>query len=309
MSSTIITSRPSIDASRSLRILTTPEESVAEPYEATAMKSSSTRDRDVPHQVAEEEHGALEHADEQQRAALIVAGYLLRRVRRRAVCNCSAVTRTSPRPGEHARTLARAAVFPSPWLRPRRQRRRREPERARRLISAAMLAADVQLGVAAALGRVRGSPRDVPRPAGRKRFPRSARRELGSRQVVRVARGSSRGAPRDRDRAAGALHAGPRTLDQLPPPRAAACDVRSTFLSAAAGWISSSAAADRGGRGPGRNARRRCSRRRARPGRGPVHQAPVSGAAHTQQRAHEARPSPARACQAARACPADAASR
>ena len=41
MSSTISTSRPSIDVSRSLRIRTTPLESVAEPYEATAMKSTS----------------------------------------------------------------------------------------------------------------------------------------------------------------------------------------------------------------------------------------------------------------------------
>ena len=42
MSSTISTSRPSIAASRSLRIRTTPEDLVAEPYEATAMKSTST---------------------------------------------------------------------------------------------------------------------------------------------------------------------------------------------------------------------------------------------------------------------------
>ena len=41
MSSTIRTSRPSITASRSLRILTTPEDFVADPYEATAMKSTS----------------------------------------------------------------------------------------------------------------------------------------------------------------------------------------------------------------------------------------------------------------------------
>ena len=41
MSSTISTSRPSIDASRSLRIRTTPLESVDDPYEATAMKSTS----------------------------------------------------------------------------------------------------------------------------------------------------------------------------------------------------------------------------------------------------------------------------
>src|SRR4051812_5677085 len=41
MSSTIRTSRPSIGVSRSLRIRTTPLESVAEPYEETAMKSTS----------------------------------------------------------------------------------------------------------------------------------------------------------------------------------------------------------------------------------------------------------------------------
>jgi hypothetical protein len=41
MSSTIRTWRPSIGVSRSLRIRTTPEDSVAEPYEATAMKSTS----------------------------------------------------------------------------------------------------------------------------------------------------------------------------------------------------------------------------------------------------------------------------
>ena len=41
MSSTISTCRPSIDASRSLRIRTTPVESVEDPYEATAMKSTS----------------------------------------------------------------------------------------------------------------------------------------------------------------------------------------------------------------------------------------------------------------------------
>ena len=66
MSSTIRTSRPSIAASRSLRIRTTPEESVAEPYDATAMKSTSHGIVDVAHQVAQEEDGALEHADEQQ---------------------------------------------------------------------------------------------------------------------------------------------------------------------------------------------------------------------------------------------------
>ena len=41
MSSTISTCRPSIEASRSLRMRTTPDESVEEPYEETAMKSTS----------------------------------------------------------------------------------------------------------------------------------------------------------------------------------------------------------------------------------------------------------------------------
>src|SRR3954464_10172428 len=41
MSSTISTSRPSIEASRSFRMRTTPLVSVDDPYEATAMKSSS----------------------------------------------------------------------------------------------------------------------------------------------------------------------------------------------------------------------------------------------------------------------------
>ena len=41
MSSTIRTSRPSIGASRSLRMRTMPDESVEDPYEETAMKSTS----------------------------------------------------------------------------------------------------------------------------------------------------------------------------------------------------------------------------------------------------------------------------
>ena len=77
MSSTISTSRPSIEASRSLRIRTTPEESVDEPYEATAMKSTSHVGLQVAHEVGEEEDRALQHADQQQLAALVVARDLL----------------------------------------------------------------------------------------------------------------------------------------------------------------------------------------------------------------------------------------
>ena len=85
MSSTISTSRPSMATSRSLRIRTTPEESVADPYEATAMKSISQGDLvvDLAHQVGEEEDRALEDPDEQQRAAGVVAGDLFAQLRAR----------------------------------------------------------------------------------------------------------------------------------------------------------------------------------------------------------------------------------
>ena len=73
MSSTISTSRPSIEASRSLRIRTTPEDFVADPYDATAMKSTSHRDFEVAHQVRQEEHRTLEDPDQDQVLAGVVA--------------------------------------------------------------------------------------------------------------------------------------------------------------------------------------------------------------------------------------------
>ena len=96
MSSTISTSRPSIAASRSLRIRTTPEDLVADPYEATAMKSTSTGIVEVAHQVREEEHGALEHADEQQVLARVVARDLARPAPGPGAARSSAGTRVSP---------------------------------------------------------------------------------------------------------------------------------------------------------------------------------------------------------------------
>ena len=72
MSSTIRTWRPSIGVSRSLRIRTTPLESVAEPYEDDGHEVDLARDRDLAHEVGQEEHGALEHADEQQVAVGVV---------------------------------------------------------------------------------------------------------------------------------------------------------------------------------------------------------------------------------------------
>ena len=66
MSSTISTWRPVMSRSRSLRIRTTPDDEVAEPYELTAMNSSCDRDRQRPGEVGHEHHRALEHADQQQ---------------------------------------------------------------------------------------------------------------------------------------------------------------------------------------------------------------------------------------------------
>ena len=73
MSSTISTSRPSITASRSLRIRTTPEDLVAEPYEATAMKSTSHGTSSCAHQVGQEQHGTLQNADQHQILPRVVA--------------------------------------------------------------------------------------------------------------------------------------------------------------------------------------------------------------------------------------------
>ena len=80
MSSTISTSRPSITASRSLRIRTTPEDLVAEPYEATAMKSTSHGMSRWRIRSDEEEHRALQHADQDQVLARVVARDLLRQL-------------------------------------------------------------------------------------------------------------------------------------------------------------------------------------------------------------------------------------
>ena len=80
MSSTISTSRPSITASRSFRIRTTPEDLVADPYDATAMKSTSQGTVQRPHQVGNEEDGALEHADQDQVSVPVVVRHFLRQL-------------------------------------------------------------------------------------------------------------------------------------------------------------------------------------------------------------------------------------
>ena len=77
MSSTTSTWRPSMLMSRSLRMRTTPDESVAVAVARDGHEVDLARHGQVAHQVGHEEDGALEHADEQQVAALVVLGDLV----------------------------------------------------------------------------------------------------------------------------------------------------------------------------------------------------------------------------------------
>ena len=76
MSSTISTSRPSIGASRSLRMRTTPGGVGLRAVAGDRHEVDLAGDVEVAHQVGEEEHGALEHADHDQLAAGVVAADL-----------------------------------------------------------------------------------------------------------------------------------------------------------------------------------------------------------------------------------------
>ena len=78
MSSTIRTLRPSSGASRSLRIRTTPRGVGRRAVRRDRHEVDLARDVEVAHQVGQEEHGALEHADQQQVLALVVARDLRR---------------------------------------------------------------------------------------------------------------------------------------------------------------------------------------------------------------------------------------
>ena len=73
MSSTIRTWRPVMSVSRSLRIRTTPEDLVPEPYDDTAIQSISTCRLEAPGQVGHHHHRAPEDADQQEVVALVVA--------------------------------------------------------------------------------------------------------------------------------------------------------------------------------------------------------------------------------------------
>src|SRR3954465_14476449 len=85
MSSTISTSRPSIESSRSLRIRTTPPVAGEPPRAAGGGEGAVGGDRhevdrarhvQVAHQVGQEEDGALQHPHEEQLTALVVGADL-----------------------------------------------------------------------------------------------------------------------------------------------------------------------------------------------------------------------------------------
>ena len=80
MSSTISTSRPSITASRSLRIRTTPEDSVADAVGGDRHEVDLAGDVERAHQVGEEEHSAFQHPDQEQVLARVVPGDLGRQL-------------------------------------------------------------------------------------------------------------------------------------------------------------------------------------------------------------------------------------
>ena len=104
MSSITITWRPSMLASRSLRIRTTPGGVGAVAVAGDGHEVDLARDGDAPDQVGHEEHGALEHAHQQQVEARVVARELLaqlvdpRRAARRLSTSTSAISGSRSRP-------------------------------------------------------------------------------------------------------------------------------------------------------------------------------------------------------------------
>ena len=65
------------------------------------------RDRELAHEVGHEEHGSLEHADEEEIAARVVGGDLAPRARSRARARCASSSSTSATPSS---TLTRAST-------------------------------------------------------------------------------------------------------------------------------------------------------------------------------------------------------
>ncbi len=108
---------------------TTPEESVCRAVAGDGHEVDLAGNRDAAHQVGEEEHGALQHADHEEVAARVVGADLACRARRRACAG--------PPLGDQGRLAARVAhgprsipTFPHAGRRPRRSRGRRRRGRA-----------------------------------------------------------------------------------------------------------------------------------------------------------------------------------
>ena len=119
MSSTTRTWRPSMLMSRSLRMRTTPEESRRRAVAGDRHEVDLAGNRQLAHQVGHEEDGALEDADEQQVAALVVGRDLLAELRDAARAAASSSIRTSPTPRSssvcahaHASSLPAASTIP-----------------------------------------------------------------------------------------------------------------------------------------------------------------------------------------------------
>ena len=201
------------------------------------MKSTSQVPRDLAHQVGEEEHRALEHADEQQVTALVVLADLAPEARTRSL-SWSGWTRISPIGG----ALMRGGIYPS--VADAHRSRRRRPRQRRRALEAQ---------------RSRPRRRRARRRRGRARRRRRARARRRAAPAARaqrapVASSASRRSdqPRERRRQvapAGRARSGrgrpsarsTTIVEHLRPPRAAARAVRSDVLGSAAGCTARSA--------------------------------------------------------------------
>ena len=88
MSSTISTLRPSMGASRSFRMRTTPRRFQAVAIARGGHEVDGVRHGDVAHQVGQEEHAALQHRQQQQILPVVVAADLRAQLGDRAPAAC-----------------------------------------------------------------------------------------------------------------------------------------------------------------------------------------------------------------------------
>ena len=210
---------------------------------------------DLAHQVGEEEDRALEHADQQQVAAGVVARDLARRARARAAARSSAWTRISPIAAsrEHRQRILR----PRPGgMRRRRAAARAEAQPRRRGPAARSAAADVER---AALGAAR-----APRPCGGRSPGASPPAAPSASRCTTEPRAAPAAARASVASAGGSAGLGERGVDdarRAPPPRRAAARACAARSRSAAGWIARSAGSELVAHAVAREARRRRSRR------------------------------------------------